>query len=110
MELPLSLLRTLSAIAIKQPVPQSEIIKIRGAGAYDHIKDLITRELIVKREEGAVRPCLRRPRSFKNFCLSHDASSLRTQLRKQDKDERKLAAEALVEARPVSQSLAREIR
>ena len=38
MELPTSLLRTLSAIAIKQPVAQSEIIKIRGVGAYDHIK------------------------------------------------------------------------
>src|ERR1700734_2826931 len=31
-ELPRSLLRTLSAIAIKQPVMQSEVIKIRGAG------------------------------------------------------------------------------
>src|SRR5271154_7178103 len=31
-EMSAALLRTLSAIAIKQPVPQSEIIKIRGAG------------------------------------------------------------------------------
>ena len=51
-ELPTSLVRTLSAIAIKQPVMQSEVIKLRGAGAYDHIKELIARELIHKKEDG----------------------------------------------------------
>ena len=30
-------MRTLSAIALKEPVLQSEIIDIRGSGAYDHI-------------------------------------------------------------------------
>ncbi len=42
-EMPTALVRTLSAIAIKQPVMQSEVIKIRGAGAYDHIKELLAR-------------------------------------------------------------------
>jgi Predicted transcriptional regulator containing the HTH domain len=49
-EMPTSLVRTLSAIAIKQPVMQSEIIKLRGAGAYDHIKELMVRELIHKKK------------------------------------------------------------
>ncbi len=86
MEMPVALIRTLSAIAIKQPVPQSEIIKIRGAGAYDHIKELMTRELIIKKEEGR-SPTLSTTKKFQEyFRLSHDAKSLRTQLRKEEKE------------------------
>ncbi len=86
MEMPVSLIRTLSAIAIKQPVPQSEIIKIRGAGAYDHIKELMLRELIIKKEEGR-SPTLSTTKKFQEyFRLSHDAKSLRTQLRKEEKE------------------------
>lgn len=85
MEMPVALIRTLSAIAIKQPVPQSEIIKIRGAGAYDHIKELMTRELIIKKEEGR-SPTLSTTKKFQEyFRLSHDAKSLRTQLRKEER-------------------------
>ncbi|CAN5431852.1 hypothetical protein BH10CYA1_BH10CYA1_36970 [soil metagenome] len=85
MEMPVSLIRTLSAIAIKQPVMQSEIIKIRGAGAYDHIKELMIRELVIKKEEGR-SPTLSTTKKFQEyFRLSHDAKSLRTELRKEDK-------------------------
>lgn len=85
MEMPVALIRTLSAIAIKQPVMQSEIIKIRGAGAYDHIKELMTRELIIKKEEGR-SPTLSTTKKFQEyFRLSHDAKSLRTELRKEEK-------------------------
>ncbi len=85
MELPLALLRTLSAIAIKQPVAQAEIIKIRGAGAYDHIKELLARELINKREDGR-SPLLTTTKQFQDyFRLTQDAKSLRTELRKSDK-------------------------
>ena len=51
-DLAVSVVRTLSAIAIKQPIMQSEIVRIRGAGAYDHIKELIEKDLISKKEEG----------------------------------------------------------
>lgn len=85
MEMPVALIRTLSAIAIKQPVMQSEIIKIRGAGAYDHIKELMVRELIIKKEEGR-SPTLSTTKKFQEyFRLSHDAKSLRTKLRKEEK-------------------------
>jgi segregation and condensation protein B len=91
MDLPIPLLRTLSAVAIKQPVAQSEIIKIRGGGAYDHIKELIIRELIVKKEEGGRSPLLLTTKQFQEyFRLSHDAKSLRTELRKEDKAEAQL--------------------
>jgi len=85
MELPLALLRTLSAIALKQPVAQAEIIKIRGAGAYDHIKELLAREMINKKEDGR-SPLLTTTKQFQDyFRLTQDAKSLRTELRKTDK-------------------------
>lgn len=85
MELPLALLRTLSAIAIKQPVAQADIIKIRGAGAYDHIKELLQRELINKKEDGR-SPLLTTTKQFQDyFRLTQDAKSLRTELRKSDR-------------------------
>ncbi len=45
-------LRTLSAIAIKAPVLQSDLIEWRGAVAYEHIANLLQRKLISKRREG----------------------------------------------------------
>src|SRR5579883_2433902 len=93
MELPTSLIRTLSAIAIKQPVAQSEIIKIRGVGAYDHIKELIERELVIKKEEGGRSPQLTTTKKFQEyFRLSHDAKSLRQELKSADKPADEAAA------------------
>jgi segregation and condensation protein B len=87
MDMPVALIRTLSAIAIKQPVAQSDIIKIRGAGAYDHIKELIIRELIQKREEGGRSPSLSTTKKFQEyFRLSQNAKSLRQDLVKQKRD------------------------
>lgn len=45
-------LRTLSAIAIKAPVLQSDLIEWRGSVAYDHIANLLKHKLITKRREG----------------------------------------------------------
>ena len=92
MEMPVALVRTLSAIAIKQPVAQSEIIKIRGAGAYDHIKELILRDLISKKEEGGRSPMLGTTKKFQEyFRLTQDAKMLRTQLSDETKAARKAA-------------------
>lgn len=47
--------KTLAVIAYKQPVMQSEIIKIRGNKAYDHTKRLIESELITSEKSGRTR-------------------------------------------------------
>lgn len=84
-EMSAALVRTLSAIAIKQPVAQSEIVKLRGAGAYDHIRELIARELIARKEEGGRSPILTTTKKFQEyFRLTRDAKSLRKHLRKQE--------------------------
>ncbi len=79
-DMPTALIRTLSAIAIKQPVLQSEIIKIRGAGAYDHIKELLVRELINKREEGRSSLLTTTKKFQEYFRLSKDGKHFRQQI------------------------------
>lgn len=51
-ELPKPILKTLAVVAYKSPVLQSDIINMRGQGAYDHIKVLVKQKLITKDEEG----------------------------------------------------------
>jgi segregation and condensation protein B len=48
-------LRTLSIVAIRQPILQSEIIKIQGNKAYNYIKNLENKGLIVTEKSGRTR-------------------------------------------------------
>jgi len=66
-------------------VLQSEIIKLRGAGAYDHIKELLVRELINKREEGRSSLLTTTKKFQEYFRLSKDGKSFRQQLSKSEK-------------------------
>ena len=50
-ELRTSELRTLATIAIKKKILQSDLIILRGSGAYDHIKELINKKFIIKRKQ-----------------------------------------------------------
>ncbi|BEV36187.1 SMC-Scp complex subunit ScpB [Synechococcus sp. M16CYN] len=43
--------RTLAVIALKGSVLQSDLVDIRGSGAYDHIKELLAQELIERRKQ-----------------------------------------------------------
>ncbi len=96
-ELPTSLVRTLSAIAIKQPVCQSEVIKLRGAGAYDHIKELLIRELIHRKEDGR-SPILTTTKKFQEyFRLSKDGQTWRHQLETATNKDRKEDEQVTVE-------------
>ena len=50
-ELRTSVLRTLATIAIKKKILQSDLILLRGSGAYEHIKELLDKKFIVKRKQ-----------------------------------------------------------
>lgn len=52
LEMTAAALRTLSAIAIKAPILQSDLIELRGSTAYDHIAELLARKLVSKRRQG----------------------------------------------------------
>ncbi len=50
-ELKTSELRTLATIAIKKKILQSDLIILRGSGAYEHIKELLDKKFIIKRKQ-----------------------------------------------------------
>ena len=50
-ELKTSELRTLATIAIKKKILQSDLIVLRGSGAYEHIKELLEKKFILKRKQ-----------------------------------------------------------
>ena len=50
-ELRTSELRTLATIAIKKKILQSDLVVLRGSGAYDHIKELTNKNFIIKRKQ-----------------------------------------------------------
>ncbi|MBI3590814.1 MAG: SMC-Scp complex subunit ScpB [Candidatus Melainabacteria bacterium] len=91
-------MRTLSAIALKEPVLQSEVIDMRGSGAYDHINELVEQELITKKPQG-LSYILKTTKKFQQyFRMTPDASKIREKLQeeaiKRAKEKKKLEEEA----------------
>ena len=54
-DLSLGTLRTLATIALKKRILQSELVDIRGSGAYDHIKELISQNFIDRKRQSEGR-------------------------------------------------------
>lgn len=78
-------LRTLSAIALKEPVLQSEIVDMRGSSAYDQIAELVEMDLIVKKPQG-MSYILKTTQKFNQyFRLSKEASVIKDKLQKEAK-------------------------
>ena len=50
-DLKTAVLRTLATIAIKKKILQSDLILLRGSGAYDHIKELLDKNFITRRRQ-----------------------------------------------------------
>ena len=76
-------MRTLSAIALKEPVLQSEVIDMRGSGAYDHINELVEQDLITKKPQG-LSYILRTTKKFQQyFRLTQDANKIKERLQEQ---------------------------
>ena len=48
-------LRTLATIALKKRILQSDLVDLRGSGAYDHIKELLAQEFIERRRQSEGR-------------------------------------------------------
>ena len=74
-------LRTLSYIAVKQPVAQSRVIAVRGKLAYQHVKQLKEMDLISYEKLGRSRT-LRTTATFADyFNLNHDVSIMKKELK-----------------------------
>ncbi|PSP15916.1 MAG: SMC-Scp complex subunit ScpB [Cyanobacteria bacterium QS_8_64_29] len=54
-ELGVGTLRTLAAIALKSPVLQSELIELRGSGAYQQVQELVNAGFVRKQRQAEGR-------------------------------------------------------
>ena len=50
-DISIATLRTLATIALKKRILQSELVEIRGSGAYEHIKELISQDFIDRKRQ-----------------------------------------------------------
>lgn len=103
LELKAGPMRTLSAIALKEPVLQSEIIDMRGSGAYDHINELVELDLITKKPQG-LSYLLKTTKKFEQyFRLTQNATMIKEKLKEEtlkrakEKEEKKKEEEALAQ-------------
>ena len=76
MDISTAALRTLSAIAIKAPILQSELIELRGSNAYDHIQELLQHKLVSKHRKGRSYQVNVTPKFHKHFKLMGDKKDL----------------------------------
>jgi segregation and condensation protein B len=51
-------LRTLAAIALKGPIPQTDLVELRGSGAYQHVQELVELGFVQKRRQSNNRSSL----------------------------------------------------
>src|SRR6059058_4083302 len=74
-------LRTLSFIALRQPIAQSRVIAVRGKLAYQHVKQLKEMDLISYEKLGRSRT-LRTTTTFADyFNLNHDTKLMKKELK-----------------------------
>ncbi len=57
-ELGVGALRTLAAIALHNPITQTELVNVRGSGAYQHVQELVERGFVRKRRSSDSRSSL----------------------------------------------------
>ncbi len=46
-----AVLKTLTVIALKEPIRQSELKELRGSSAYDHVQELVDKGLISRKKD-----------------------------------------------------------
>ncbi|MEM1539584.1 MAG: SMC-Scp complex subunit ScpB [Candidatus Bathyarchaeia archaeon] len=75
-------LKTLSYIALRQPVPQKRVVEVRGRHAYGHIKLLKDMGLIASERKGRSTVLKTTDYFADYFGLSHDVTVMKRELRK----------------------------
>ncbi|MCE2929074.1 MAG: SMC-Scp complex subunit ScpB [Candidatus Caenarcaniphilales bacterium] len=81
-ELRSAVLRTLSTIALKEPILQSDLVKIRGGGVYEHVKELIDMGLVKRTKDGHSNIVHTSKFFTENFKLSQNGIELQKVLKK----------------------------
>src|SRR5213594_1142572 len=74
-------LRTLSFIALRQPIPQAHVVRVRGKLAYGHVKQLKDMDLVSDEKLGRTR-MLRTTATFADyFNLPHDVGAMKKEIK-----------------------------
>ncbi len=74
-------LRTLSFIALRQPVPQAHVVRVRGKLAYGHVKQLKDMDLISDEKLGRTK-MLRTTATFADyFNLPHEVAAMKREIK-----------------------------
>ncbi|MHA1744444.1 MAG: SMC-Scp complex subunit ScpB [Promethearchaeota archaeon] len=78
--IPDRILKTLTIIALKQPLMKSMLVKLRGSTAYEHVKFLIDRGYIEAWKKGRSHELMTTDQFADTFGLSRDIETLKKQM------------------------------
>lgn len=78
--LPQEPLKTLSYIALKQPVLQSEVVKARGEKAYAHVRALVEKGFISAQPQGRTKILATTEKFSSYFGLSRDIGEIKKEI------------------------------
>jgi segregation and condensation protein B len=101
--IPEAVLKTLTIIAVKQPMLKSMLIKIRGSTAYDHVKFLVDRGFITNDRKGRSEELITTEQFADTFGLSRDMETLKKQMIAQLG-----VSEEAIKERPVKEKASKE--
>ncbi len=78
--IPEAVMRTLTVIALKQPISKAKLVKMRGSGAYQHVKFLIDRGYLDSYKKGRSSILETTEQFSDQFGMSKDKKKLKEQL------------------------------
>lgn len=78
--IPEAVMRTLTIIALKQPISKAKLVKMRGSGAYQHVKFLIDRGYLDSYKKGRSSILETTEQFSDQFGMSKDKKKLKEQL------------------------------
>ena len=76
-------LKTLSLIALKQPIMQAEVVKSRGPITYTHVKELLLKEFITAHPTGRSKILHTTQKFADYFAFPHEISELKKAIAEQ---------------------------
>ncbi|GAB4310650.1 MAG: hypothetical protein Kow0069_10940 [Promethearchaeota archaeon] len=81
--IPEAIMRTLTIIALKQPIMKSTVVKLRGSGAYQHVKYLIEHGLVEAIKKGRSSELYTTDQFADMFGFPRDVNRLKAALKAQ---------------------------
>jgi len=73
-------LKTLSLIALRQPITQAEVVKARGSTAYAHIKELVAKGFVSAAPAGRTKILTTTDKFSDYFGFSRDIAEVKKQI------------------------------